>query len=61
MPPSVPEKYRGASSQPTIGATLRTRSPMKEVEKGPKKLKALAAPKEEQRYELLSNPRAPRD
>jgi hypothetical protein len=39
---AVPDKYRGGCSQPTIG--LSTRSPMKELEKGPKKLKELAAP-----------------
>ena len=40
--PPVPDKYRGGSSQPTIG--LSTGSPMKEQEKVPKELKCLAAP-----------------
>jgi hypothetical protein len=34
---------------------------MKELEKGPKELKGFADAKEEQTYELASNPRAPRD
>jgi hypothetical protein len=34
---------------------------MKELEKGPKELKRFAAPKEEQKYELTSTLRAPRD
>jgi hypothetical protein len=40
--PPVPGKFRGGSSQPTIG--LITGSPMKELEKEPKELKGLAAP-----------------
>ena len=55
----MPDKYRDGSSQPTIG--LSTRSPVEELEKGPKKLKELAVPEEEQQYEPTSNPRAPRD
>jgi hypothetical protein len=39
--PPVPEKYRSASLQPTIG--LRTGSPMKYLEKGPKELRGLAS------------------
>jgi hypothetical protein len=35
-------KYRGVSTQLTIG--LSTQSPMKELEKGPKELKGFAAP-----------------
>jgi hypothetical protein len=38
----VPDKYRSGFSQPSIG--LSTRSPMKELEKGPKELKGFAAP-----------------
>jgi hypothetical protein len=38
----VSGKYRSGSSQPSIG--LRTGSPMKELEKGPKELKGFAAP-----------------
>jgi hypothetical protein len=38
----VPDKFKSGCSQPTIG--LSTRSPMGELEKGPKELKALAAP-----------------
>jgi hypothetical protein len=34
---------------------------MEVLEKGPKKLKAFAAPKEEQQFEPTSNSRAPRD
>jgi hypothetical protein len=34
---------------------------MKELEKGPKDLKGFAAPEEEQQFELISTPRAPRD
>jgi hypothetical protein len=34
---------------------------MEELEKGSKELKGVAAPKEEQQYELTSTPRAPRD
>jgi hypothetical protein len=34
---------------------------MKELEKVPKELKAFAAPEEEQKYELTSTPRIPRD
>jgi hypothetical protein len=40
--PPVPDKYRGGSSQPIIG--LSTGSPMRELEKGPKEMKGLAAP-----------------
>jgi hypothetical protein len=40
---------------------LRTGSPMKELEKGPKELKGFVAPQEEQQYELTSTPRAPWD
>jgi hypothetical protein len=36
-------------------------SPVKELEKGPKKLKGFAAPQEEQQYELISTLRTPRD
>jgi hypothetical protein len=50
----VPDKYRGECSQPTIG--LSTRSPMEELEKGPKELKELVAPQEEQEYEPISTP-----
>ena len=32
---------------------------MEELEKGPKELKDLAAPQEEQQYELTSTPRVP--
>jgi hypothetical protein len=39
--PPVPEKYRGGCSKPTI--VLSTRSPKKELEKGPKELKGLGA------------------
>ena len=39
---SLPDKYRGRCSQPTIG--LSRRSPMEEIEKGLKKLKELAVP-----------------
>jgi hypothetical protein len=38
----VPDKYRGECSQSTIGLSIR--SPMEELEKGPKELKELAAP-----------------
>jgi hypothetical protein len=55
----VPDKYRSGCSQPTIG--LSTRSPIEELEKGPKELKGLAAPYEKQQYELNSFSRAPRD
>jgi hypothetical protein len=39
---TVPKKYRGRCSQPSIG--LSTRSPMGELEKASKELKELAAP-----------------
>ena len=39
--PQVPDKYRVVSSQPTIG--LRTESPVKELENGPKDLKEFSA------------------
>jgi hypothetical protein len=38
----VSDIFRGGCSQPTIG--LSPRSPMEELEKGPKELKELAAP-----------------
>jgi hypothetical protein len=34
---------------------------MEELETGPKELKGFAAPFEEQKYELISTPRAPWD
>ena len=37
-----PDKYRGGGSQPTIGLSIR--SPMEELEKGPKELKETSAP-----------------
>jgi hypothetical protein len=55
----VSGKYRSGCSQPSIG--LSTRSPMKELDKGPKELKGFEVPLEEQKYELTSIPRAPRD
>ena len=39
---SVPDKYRGGYSQPTI--VLSTILPMEELEEGPKELKGFAAP-----------------
>jgi hypothetical protein len=33
---------------------------MKELEKGPKELKVFSVPQDERKYELTSNPRAPR-
>jgi hypothetical protein len=37
----VPDKYTGGWSQSTIGLSIK--SPMEELEKGPKELKDLAA------------------
>ena len=53
------DKYRWGHSQPAI--ELSTGSPMGELEKGPKELKGLAVPQEEQQYESPSTPRAPGD
>ena len=53
----VHAKYRGGHSQPAI--ELSTGSPMGEQQKGPKELKGLAAPQEEQQFEPSSTPRAP--
>ena len=39
--PPVPDIYRDGSSQPTIG--LSKRSPVKELDKGPKEMKGFAA------------------
>jgi hypothetical protein len=50
----VPDRYRGGCSQPTIG--MSTKSPMEELEKGPKELKGSVAPEEEQQYEPTSTP-----
>jgi hypothetical protein len=55
------DKYRGGCSQTTI--ELIKMSSMEELEKGPKELKELAAPAEEQQSEPTSTatPQAPRD
>jgi hypothetical protein len=45
----------------TVSIRWSMESPIKELEKGPKKLKGFAAPLEKQQYELTSNPRAPWD
>jgi hypothetical protein len=55
----VPDKYRSGCSQSSI--ELSTGPPMKELAKGPKELKDLAAPYEEQQYELTSTLTASRD
>ena len=55
----VIDKYRSVYSQPSIRQS--TGSPVKELEKVPKKLKRFAAPWEEQQYELPSISRAPWD
>ena len=54
----MPDKYRSGCLQSSIGVS--TESPMEELEKGPKELKEFAAPQEEQQYELIITPRAPR-
>jgi hypothetical protein len=51
--------YRSVCSQPSIEQS--TGYPMDELEKGPKELKGIAAPWEEQQYETTSSPRAPRE
>jgi hypothetical protein len=54
----VSDKFRSRCSQSING--LSTGCPVEELEKGPKELKKFAAPQEEQ-YEPISTPRAPRD
>jgi hypothetical protein len=58
---ALPEPYkcRDGCSQPTIG--LSAWSPIEELEKGPKALKGIATPQEEQQYQPTRPSRVPMD